>query len=410
MPKAVDDIDEGLLQFATPRQLEIVEAIRREGSMRKACKALGMDATAARNSMARLREQAARAGYSPGHDWVKPVPPTHVARGVSTYYDADGKVRGQWVKADIKRETAEAAIREATAAFVADLPPLPAADPPADRSVDVIPWVQIGDAHIGMLAHADEVGENFDLKIVEAELLGCIRLMIEEMPPCERMVINDLGDMTHTELFTGKTAASGHDLDVDGRYPKMLRTYSRVMRGAVDAALTKARYVDVIINQGNHSRVNDLWMRELLQVAYGHTGRVNVINNDSAFIGYRMGNTFVMVHHGDKCPPERLVGVMTSDFRRDFGETDFHYIDTGHIHTRKVAVDVSGVQLESWNVLQTNDKWAHDAGYRSRRCLSIVLRSRTYGEIGRRVLSIQEVRDRIGRATGKRQMKEPVRV
>jgi len=176
----------------------------------------------------------------------------------------------------------------------------------------------------------------------------------------------------------------------------MLRVYSRTMRFIIDKALTKAKFVDVLINQGNHSRINDFWMRELLTVAYGHTGRVNVLDNDSVFIPYRMGNTLVMVHHSDKCPPARLVGVMTTDFRKDFGETEFHYIDIGHVHHHFVSKEHPSVVIESWNHLAASDKWAHDSGYRSRKAISCVLRSRTYGDVGRRILPIEEVRARLG--------------
>jgi hypothetical protein len=102
-----------------------------------------------------------------------------------------------------------------------------------------------------------------------------------------------------------------------------------------------------------------------------------------------------MVHHSDKCAPARLRTVMTTDFRKDFGETEFHYIDIGHVHHSAVSKDESGIIVESWNHLAASDKWAHEAGYRSSKSISVVLRSRTYGEIGRRVLPICEIRDRL---------------
>jgi DNA repair exonuclease SbcCD nuclease subunit len=139
-------------------------------------------------------------------------------------------------------------------------------------------------------------------------------------------------------------------------------------------------------------------MRELIDVAYGHTGRVHALDNDNVFIGYRMGNTLVMVHHTDKCKPKDLIGVMVTDFRKDFGETEFHYIDHGHIHTHYVSKEYPSVVIESWNHLAPNDKWAHDSGYRSRKAISVVLRSRTYGEIGRRLLPLEEVRARLAKA------------
>ena len=396
--KAVDAIDQGLAQFATVRQIEFIEAIERHGGQSAAAVALGLGRNTISESMARLRERAQKQGYSPEHNWVHPVPPTHVAKGVSQYYDKTGAPAGVWVKSSLREQEIEAAIKEAVQGFVSDLPAMTAPPAPRQFSTDIIPWIQIGDAHLGMLAHDMEVNENFDLKIAETELLAAIGLMIEEMPPCERCVVNDLGDFTHYDNFVAQTAASGHNLDADGRFPKMLRVYSRVMRKIIEMALTKAAHVDVIINQGNHSRINDFWMRELLEVAYGHTGRVHVLNNDNVFIAYRMGNTLVMIHHSDKCPPARLVGVMTTDYRKDYGETEFHYIDIGHIHHKMAVKEMPGVVIESWNTLAGKDNWAHSTGYRARQSLTVVLRSRTYGDVGRRVLPIEEVRARIARA------------
>lgn len=400
MPKAQDKVDPGLIQFATVRQIEIIEAIEKHGGQRAAAKALGMAKSAVSESMNRLRAAASRQGYSPQHGWIHPVPSTHVAKGVSQYWNKDGQPTGVWVKASMREQEIEQAIKDAVQGFIADLPALPAPPPPRDYSADVIPWIQIGDAHLGMLAHDMETNENFDLKIAETELMAAMGMLIAEMPNCERCVINDLGDATHYDNFVAQTAASGHNLDADGRFPKMLRVYSRVMRSIIELALTKARHVDVIINQGNHSRINDFWMRELLDVAYGHTGRVHVLNNDNVFITYRMGNTLVMTHHSDKCPPARLAGVMMTDYRKDYGETEFHYIDIGHIHHKMAVKEMPGVVIESWNTLAGKDNWAHSAGYRARQSISVVLRSRTYGDIGRRVLPIEEIRARMTRAYG----------
>ena len=390
-------LDARLKEWATEVQKTYIDAVAEHGSIRAAARALGLAEATIRTSLSTLRLKAALKGFSPEHDMTHTVPDTHLVKGVSSYYGSDGRLLGQWVKSRLDDEAAVRAMKDAARAFVADLPALPAPPAPLEFSSDVIPWIQIGDAHIGMLAHEWEVGEAFNLEVAEAELLGAIDILIAEMPPVERCVINDLGDATHYDNATGTTAHSGHVLDKDGRFPVMLRVYSRVMRAIVDKALTKARHVDVIVNQGNHSRINDFWMREMLEVVYGHTGRVHVLNNDSPFIAYRMGNTLVMTHHSDKVKPRDLIGVMTTDFRSDFGATRYHYIDVGHVHHRKVAAEHPSVVVESWNNLAPNDQWAHDYGYRAKRSISVVLRSRTYGEIGRRVLPVQEVRDRIGR-------------
>ncbi|HOX89915.1 MAG TPA: hypothetical protein PLN55_09915 [Burkholderiaceae bacterium] len=393
-------VDEGLFPYATAKQREKLEAINAHKSERAAARALGVNFTAVRNALAAVKRKAALQGYSPEHDMTRTVPEPFVTKGVSTYYNKDGKPTGQWVKSQLAQEQYNEMVKAAIGEFVADVPHLPVAPAPLDFQSDIIPWIQIGDAHIGMLAHAAETTENFDLKIAETELCAAIAQLIDEMPNCERIVVNDLGDATHYDNLAAVTAASGHPLDADGRHPKMLRVYSRTMRFIVERCLTKCKHLDVIVNQGNHSRINDFWIREMLTVAYAHTGRVHVLDNDNVFIGYRMGNTLVMVHHSDKCPPARLVGVLTSDFRKDFGETEFHYIDIGHVHHHFASKEHPSVLIESWNHLAANDKWAHEAGYRSRKAITVVLRSRTYGDVGRRVLPIEEIRGRLARARG----------
>jgi hypothetical protein len=391
-------IDPLLKQWATDREAEIIDAVNFHGSARKALPALGLKAYSnVTRAIRNVKRKAAIAGYSPEHDMDRTVPEPFVVRGVSTYYDKEGERRGQWVKSRLDDQAYQAAVQEAIGAFLSTVAPLAVQPAPLDFQGDIIPWIQIGDAHIGLLCHAAEVGENFDLKIAETELLAAIKILIDELPACERLVINDLGDFTHFENFSGTTEASGHALDYDTRFPKMIKVYSRIMRAIIDMALSKAANVDVIINQGNHSRTNDIWMAELLRVAYGDSGRVNVLNNDSVFIGYRMGKTLVVVHHSDKTKAKDLVGVMITDFRKDFGETEFHYVDTGHVHHSMVMKEHPSIQIEAFNHLAATDKWANDAGYRARKSITIVLRSRTYGEVGRRLLPIQEIRDRLAK-------------
>ena len=388
-------LDDKLKEWATDTQKKYIDAINLHGGVRAASRVLGVHNTSIVKAILRLKEKAALHGYSPDYDMVHSVPSPFVVNGVSTYYDRDGLPRGQWVKSKLDDDKFREVIQEGIRSFLEDVPKLKVPSSPRDVQSDIIPWVQIGDAHIGLLTHAAEVGENFDLKIAERELTSAIGILIDELPYSERIVLNDLGDFTHYENMSGVTEASGHKLDYDGRFPKMIKAYSRTMRAIVDKALEKAKFVDVIVNQGNHSRTNDIWMAELLRVAYGHTGRVNVLNNDSAFISYRMGNTHVMTHHSDTCKVQKLIGVMTTDFRKDFGETEYHYIDIGHIHHGLAMKEHPGIIVESFNHLASTDKWAHDSGYRNRKSITVILRSKKYGEVGRRLLPLGEIRDRI---------------
>lgn len=391
--------------WASPAQLGYLRAVTTAGGNEsQAARDLGVHKSVVQKGLRRVKAMAAAHGFSPENGLSRVIPAPFIARGHSTLdklHDApigpDGRQQLlQWTKTRLDDLQWLEQVEDGITTFIDGLPhDVVTPEAPLNVQSDIIPWIQIGDAHLGLLAHEAEVGANFDLKIAERELLIAIMMLLEEMPNSERIVINDLGDFTHYENFEGVTQQSGNPLDYDGRFPKMINVYARIMRLIIDMALTKAKFVDVIINQGNHSRTNDIWMAVLLREVYDAGGRVNVLNNHSPFIGYRMGNTLVMTHHSDKTKPNRLTQVMTSDFRKDYGETEFHYIDIGHIHHHMRSAEHPSVIIESWNILAPADKWAHDSGYRSRQSISVVNRSKKYGDVGRRHLPIQQIRDRI---------------
>jgi DNA-binding transcriptional MocR family regulator len=97
--------DQRLIEWATPRQAEFIEAVEKYGSERKAAAALGISRGTISNSMLALKARAARSGYSPDHAMTRTVPDGYMVKGVSTYYDEDGKPRGQWVKSSARLQS-----------------------------------------------------------------------------------------------------------------------------------------------------------------------------------------------------------------------------------------------------------------------------------------------------------------
>lgn len=341
-------------------------------------------------------------------------PEMHVAEGFALkgYSEFTKTEHGTpiWLKTVKAEQDYYAAVVEAINARPARLIDIP---PPRFQTFDardVVPWLNIGDAHIGMLAHEVEAAANFDLKIAKAEILQAAFDLIDLAPDCETMVINDLGDGTHYENMKAETERSGHRLDYDGRFYKMIEAYLDIMEAIIEKALRKARMVHVIINQGNHSETNDYWAAMHFRRLYSRVGedRVKVLPNLSPFIGYRMGKTFVLVHHGHKVKPERLREIMSSDFAIDWGEATFRYIDGGHIHHFS-AKELGGAEWCSFNNLAPLDKHAFDGGWRSKQAMTLVLRSRTYGDLGRHKMPIEKVWDAILKTSPGHYVPEPKR-
>ena len=383
-------IDEAIISYGTEHQQKVCRALNEcKGNKAKAARLLGLTRSSVRSALRGFWRKVEKRQ-------IQGLPTMAVGNSkklgkITTQIDKKGNVERVWYRQDDDYEKAMYAIEE----FCKTLPKIKTKKPKGLKryNKDVIPFFQIGDGHLGMLSYRYEVGSDFDLDIAERDLCTAMAILIDESPDCERCVIQDMGDMTHYENELGQTEASGHDLDCDGRYNKMISVYTSVMRFIIEYALNKFRYVDVIINQGNHSRKNDHWMAILLRNVYENEKRLTTLNNQNVFIPYRMGNTFVMCHHSDKCKPNRLAHVMATDYRHDFGEALYKYVDIGHVHHNMVLKEHPGVVVESFNQLATTDKYAHDGGWRSRSCLTVVYRSKTYGEIGRNRLPLERVRD-----------------
>jgi hypothetical protein len=382
------------------QQAKIAELMDKGESGQAIAKALGIDPGQARKQIRAIKDRARLKGYDPEHGINRPISDDSIMsmHGMSDMRKNEDGLP-VWYKFSKDAEEVSRRIQAANGAFTKDLPQLPEIKPSKKRDYDedLIPWYQIGDAHLGMLAREAQVGHSFDLTTGERELAFAIASLVERTRPCERCVINDLGDGTHFENEAAVTSHSGHALDSSAPLFDVIDTYYRLMRYMIEAAMQKHWFVDVIINQGNHSRVIDWATATHLRHFYANNKRVTILDNSSVFIPYRMGNTFVLCHHTDKCKPGALAGVMANDFAQDWGETFYHYMDGGHVHHGQAKKEANGAIYESWNQMAPSDKYAHDGGWRSRSFISMVYRSKTYGEKGRETVTAEEVKDKIDR-------------
>lgn len=386
------------MDYLTERQCEVYQASLRYPVKAEAARSIGMERSNYGKALAATLYRIAQKEQQVGPLKIH-APVNQNFKAQSALYDAaTGEQKLVWLKTEKDEAARQAIIASFAESFLKPSQQVKIKAPTGELDTDLIPWIQIGDAHLGMLAYDKEVGHDFDMEICERELCTAIATLIDRLPKTERIVIQDMGDFTHYENKQGVTERSGHRLDCDGRYNRMIAVYADILRFICDTALAKFKFVDIILNQGNHSEKNDLWGRVFLQHVYENTKRLTILNNESVFIPYRMGNTFVLCHHSDKCRGPALAGVMANDFRQDFGETLYHYIDVGHVHHKQVTKENNGVTIESFNQLAPSDKYAHDGGWRSRQCITAVLRSKTYGEKGRIVLTAEEVKDMILRA------------
>lgn len=379
-------IDLNLKQWATEKQWAYLEAVEKHGSGRKAAAAIGMDKSAINRSLAALRAKAAQHGYSPDHDLVHPSAPGFKVKGTSTLYDDGGNVRAQWVKTTIDQEAQAAALQAALDAATAYIWKAPATKAPKVTSDDLLTTYPIGDHHLGMLAWAQETGEDYDINISKAVLRKAMAHLVEIAPVSKRCLIAVGGDFMHYDSFKPVTPTSGNLLDADSRFPKMVEAAIEILLDVINMALAKHEQVEVIVEPGNHDLSGSIWMMHLLANVFAREKRVRVNTSPMHFHFYQFGKVMIMTHHGHGVKPEQLPIIMATDQPKMWGETVHRVAWFFHVHHNQIK-ELVGATAESHAVLATEDAYAHQKGYRSKRTMKSIIFHREFGEVARNTVN-----------------------
>jgi hypothetical protein len=338
----------------------------------------------------RVKDRAALQGYSPDHDMTHVAPDTHIVKGTRTLYK-DGEQVLQWVKTNKKHDDQLAVMRECITALTEDLPRVTSMPAPSDYASDKLAVYPMGDPHIGLLCWGEETGDRHNLDIGVAELCAAVNRLVNTAPSCEHALIINLGDYFHSDTMNNKTWRSGHDLDVDGRWLKVLRAGIKAMRTCIESSLEKHNQVTVINVVGNHDDHSSMFLSAALSNIYENEPRVTINDAPTATHYYRFGNSLIGTHHGDKIKADRLPLVMASERPKDWGDTKYRAWYTGHVH-HDSAKEYNGCTVETFRTLAARDAYASSHGYLSLRDMKCIVHHIDYGEIERHTVSVPMLR------------------
>jgi hypothetical protein len=387
MPASVT-IDENLFKHCTPRQKQILEAIDRLGSAKAASIELGINKGAASETYIDVKRKAAKMGYSPEHDFTRPVPQGYVAKGVSTYYNSEGKPSGQWVKASLSHQALAEAMREAIDGFKDEIQPTSAIVAPAASEEHLCNLYTFTDYHLGMLAWNQEGGSDWNISLAEKTIIAALAQMIEQSPKAHTAVVNIQGDFLHTDGKTPVTPASKHVLDADSRFPKIRRAAIRIIRSLVVMSLQRHQEVHLIIVEGNHDEESAGWLADLFAVHYEEEPRVIVNDSVLPFYVLEWGNTMLGIHHGHKVKNESLPLLFAAQFPQQWGRTTRREIHCGHRHHRDEK-EYNGVTVVQHPTLAARDAYAARGGWIADRAAWAITYHKKYGAVGRVMITTE---------------------
>lgn len=304
-------------------------------------------------------------------------------KGVSQLRDSEGRLTQEWVKT---REGTDArdvieAIKAAFEGYQGRHEPIPA---PVAASADLLTLLPLADWHIGAHSWGRETGTDWDLKIAEEVIGRAVENVIERSPASGLGVVLGGGDLIHADNQDNRTAKSGNQLDVDGRYDKVFEVAARMTVRTVDAMMSRHDRVLVRILKGNHDTHCATAIAHHLKAWYRNEPRVLVEIDPGLFWYWRHGKVMLAATHGHETKLQDLPGVMAARRAEDWGLTRHRYAHGFHIHHKRLlGFEAGAVVAESHQAPVAQDAWHHGAGFLSGRSLQTITYHRAYGEVSR---------------------------
>lgn len=365
-------------------QAEVASLVDSGITRRETAKRLGISERNVYKMIERIKGNAVKRGYSPEHDMTHVVPEGYKVKGVSTYYNEDGKPTGQWVKSATDEERRAQALLEAVENAATALPKFKPAKPPKQVDENLASLLTITDFHLGMKAWKDSDGDDWDLKIARDVFLNAIHDMLNASPKSGTGILNQLGDFLHWDGLVQVTPTSGHHLTGDDRYSKLVELSISVMTEAVHMMLKNFGRVVVVQAEGNHDLASSVWMRKFIKHRFQDEPRVEVIDNEFPYYAYQHGEIMLGFHHGHKMKMAQLQKLFASEprFRKLWGASKHAYIHCGHLHHERV-LDDAGCTVEQHPTLAARDNYASSHGYVSQRGAKVITYDKSDGEVHR---------------------------
>jgi len=239
---------------------------------------------------------------------------------------------------------------------------------PKSRS-DIWQFTAIADPHFGDKSWPGSTnGPAYDLDIarrcVAMAAAELIALGHEIYRPARR-TIGFLGDVFHYDTVGG-TTTGGTPLERDGRYQKMIDIGVTTCIEVIEQSAATCP-TDVVVVAGNHDKMLSATFQRILQERFRRDARVTIDATHTSRKYLRFGETLLGVTHGDKAK-RKLPQLMALEAKRDWGETSYREIHTGHLHHQaaewqRPIETIDGVVVRIAPSLKPADDWHAEQGF-----------------------------------------------
>jgi hypothetical protein len=218
------------------------------------------------------------------------------------------------------------------------------------------------DLHWGKLAWDEEAGENYDMDLAAEALNKSVDYTIEMASkfPVTKIVFPFGQDFFQIDNEQGTTTA-GTQQDTDSRFKKIFKEGRRIVIETIEK-LKQFAPVDVLVVSGNHGKISEFMLGELLYIKYQNDKYVNVDNGAMDRKYYVYGKNLIMYTHGDQEKNSDLPLIMAAEMPKEWADCPSRYIKLGHFH-QEMLREYCGVKVEILPSLSATDAWHKRKGY-----------------------------------------------
>ena len=372
---------EHLIPFATEIQRKHIQAVLSTKSKKEAAEKLGINSSSLYRSLNSAKKKYKE---SLGLDGAYVGATSTLMKG-----GADDEFALRWIKA---RDSDVLQLQEvALEAFVEKMPKTkPVKQAKSKSNKDLINQYLITDFHLGLLAHKEDTGDDWNSQLAVDTLIKWFEVAIEKSPPADECIFLQLGDMLHFDSLDSVTPLNKHVLDADCQQHMLIKSAIMVHRKVVELLLKKYKKVNVFICEGNHDLSSSIWLREAFRVFYEDEPRVYVDGEVKPYYCFKWGKTGLFYHHGHMKAKAQIDRVMAGFYPELFGSTTHRYCAVGHYHHDEVK-ETNLMKVEQHRTLSGKDNYAVRGGYLSGRDSKVITYSKQFGEVSRLTISFDMI-------------------
>ena len=249
----------------TEHQKKAIDAYIKAGSYNKAAQILGKDPS----NLRKLIKQLEAEGKVP---WRSPAPnPSHLSIGKSTVqFDKHGDVIQEWRRQYPSAQMMQDVV-DGLCERVKGKGRVRVTKPKKNSTRGILFEIDIFDAHVGMFADEREtLDANYNCDIAAQRMMNAVQSLAFRANNPDKVVLVFGGDMLHADNRSNQTPSSGHILDVDTRYHRVVEYVITACSDCIDICSQIAPEVEVVILEGNHSPHSEVWLGQVLRAFYSN--------------------------------------------------------------------------------------------------------------------------------------------